>query len=312
MMFLLLGGLLVLFYLLGLSADLVIINTKRIGQKLGLNLFFLGLILGFFTSLPEMAVAINSLINNVPNLSVGNLWGSFFVLFGLILGASVLLNRQISTDGRVWSILPIFFLLLLPMLLALDNQLNLIEGLMIITLYFAITLYLIVKNIQLRGKILPEPKNKIIKNIFLIFLGLVLVIILSHFIISITLYLLSIFNIPEFIIGLILFSVGTNLPEITMAIKSWQNRVRELSFSNLFGSAMVNTLIIGIMAIFRPLLINVDINFVYMFCSLLILFLCLLFFYRSNKSITKNEGLILIFIYLIFLLGQVFITLFHQ
>lgn len=45
-------GLLVLFYALGLCADLVIKHIRSIGKKLGIPIFVLGLMLGLLTSLP--------------------------------------------------------------------------------------------------------------------------------------------------------------------------------------------------------------------------------------------------------------------
>src|SRR3989338_6048062 len=113
-----------LFYVLGRSADTIIYNLRRIGAGLGLNLFFLGIVLGLFTSLPEFAVGVNATINNVPSIATGNLFGGLFVLFGLILGSSLILNRSVRTTGNalLWQLAVLY--LVAPFFLGLDGNLS--------------------------------------------------------------------------------------------------------------------------------------------------------------------------------------------
>ena len=56
--------LLALFALLGITADLAVNNIRFIAQSLKLKLFALGIVLGLFTTLPELAVGINANIED--------------------------------------------------------------------------------------------------------------------------------------------------------------------------------------------------------------------------------------------------------
>ena len=80
------AALVILFYLLGKSADLMVLNVRRLGEALGVKIFAFGIVLGFLTSFPEIAVGVNSLLLDIRSLSLGNLFGGILVTFGLILG----------------------------------------------------------------------------------------------------------------------------------------------------------------------------------------------------------------------------------
>src|SRR5688572_30324040 len=135
-------GLFILFYALGRCADLVVINIRDIGRKLRLPIFFLGLVLGLLTSLPELAIGINALVQDIPSISVGNLLGGSLVLFCLVLGISILLNRKIKTDGKTGSLLPILGYIFLPLLLGLSGEINFWSGLVLLLLYPTVLLHL--------------------------------------------------------------------------------------------------------------------------------------------------------------------------
>ncbi len=302
---LILFAIVLLFYLLGKSADLVIINIREIGKKLGIKIFFLGLLLGVFTSLPELTIGINALINDLGEVSLGNLLGGLMVLFGLILGISLILNRKIKTDGRIINFLPILIYLLLPLFFGLDGKIGSIDGIILIIAYLAMLYYLYLNNKNSSPIHFELFRNgKIIKDVFFIISGLILVIIFSNLIIRLTSILLHNFNIPGFLVGLILFSIGTNLPEIIVTVKSWRKNIKELSISNLIGSAMANVLIIGILSTIKIFPVTINFNYFILTFFLAILFLSLLIFYKTKKELSRTEGIVLICIYILFLAGQ--------
>src|SRR3989338_1989775 len=109
-------ALILLFYLLGRAADLTIHHIRLVAERLGIKIFFLGVLLGLFTSLPEIAISINSAIDDVMPIAVGNLLGGIVVLFSLILGLSALLNRKIVATEKIFCF---FFILFLPAVLSL-------------------------------------------------------------------------------------------------------------------------------------------------------------------------------------------------
>ncbi len=294
-----------LFLLLGTSANIVVDNIKKIGKKLRIPTFLLGLMLGILTSFPELSIAINTSIKGIQDVSVGNLFGGIFVVFCITLGLGLILNRKIKTDGKITTPLPAFAFLFFPLILGFDGMLSLIDGI-IISLGYLVVLthfYFRTREVDTVG-IMIIQKSALAKELFLVLIGTLVVIISSNFIVQLTVSLLEVFNISGFMVGLMVFSLGTNLPELTVIITSWRKKLKEISFSHMLGSAIVNPLIFAIMTFFAPVPMAIDRSYALIFYFLLILSITLLYFYKSNKNLSRPEGIVLIIIFLIFALLQ--------
>lgn len=295
--------LILLFALLGFSANIVVNGIKKIAHKLGIPIFLLGLILGLLTSLPELSIAVNAAINGIEEVSLGNLLGGIVVLLGLILGLNLILNRKVKTDGKITTPLPGFLLLMLPLLLGLDGKLGVIDGVFLCTGYIAVLAHLYRKN----RSIIEKPtwgiqiyNKKMAREITLILGGTLIIVGSSNLMIRITTDLLEQFHISGFLVGLMVFSLGTNLPELTVTLTSWRKKVKEVAFSHLLGSAIANPLILGGIALLNPISISVDRSFLLILYFFPILFAMLLFFYRSEKSLSRIEGIFLLLMFLTF------------
>lgn len=298
-------ALLALFYILAKSADLAINNLRIIGQKLDIGVFFLGLVMGFFTSFPEMAIGINTIVNNVQNISLGNLFGGVMVLFGLVLGINIFLQKKIKAEQSLWQFGSILLFLIIPIILGLNGTLGLIEGLVIILGYF-ILLFIMYRN-QKHTTEIPHliDKKGLIKNIFLFLLGVVLVLVVANFTVEITSTILSELPLSKFVIGIIIFAIGTNFPEIIVSIRSWKNNIKELSFSNLLGSGMANMLLIGIFSIMKPFHLTIDASYYILLFGIIFLLILVFIFYKTNNSLKRKEGIFLIVVYLVFIALQI-------
>ena len=293
-----------LFYLLGKSADVVVINVKKIADKLGIRVFFLGLILGFLTSLPELLVGINSMIGNVSEISVGNLFGGIVVIFGLILGASAVVNRKIKTDGHPLHILPMLAFILFTIFLGADGIFTQFEGFVCVIAYFVLIFVLYNGRKKDVKRNIYIPRKELVKNFFLMAGGIILVILFSNLIIKLTLFVLKEVSVSPFVIGLIFFSLGTNLPEIVVAIRSWKRHIQELSISNLMGSAIANGLIVGILSSIKPIFVEINFSYVNTAIFISIIFGLFLYFYKTNKALTRNEGFVFLCLYALFIITQ--------
>jgi cation:H+ antiporter len=294
-----------LFYLLGKSADLAIANLQEIGKKQGIGIFFLGLIMGFFTSFPEMAIGINALINDIPNISLGNLFGGTMVLFGLILGANIFLQRKIKAEQTVWQFGLVLIFLFIPVLLGIDGQLGIIKGLIIIIAYFAIifTIYHYQKNAIDMPHI--STGKGIGKNIFLFLIGVILVLLIANFTINLTVEILSELSLSKFFVGLIVFAIGTSFPEIIIALRAWKNKVSELSLSNLLGSGMANMLLLGVFSVMRPFYVVINNSYYILVIAMAILLSLVFIFYKTDKALKRNEGIVLVLFYVLFVVSQI-------
>jgi cation:H+ antiporter len=302
--------LLVLFYFLSKSADLVVSNLKKIGESLGIRLFFLGIILGIATCLPELAVGFNSIINDIPEVSFGNIIGGNIVLLGLILPISIVLNRRIKTEEKFWPFLVTLAFLFLPLILGLNGSLSYLDGLILMIGYLLLVYYLYRKR---RGR--PSSSLHFInrretnESVIFIVIGIVGLIVLSELIVKTTVFILDGYNVSAFIVGLLLYSIGTNLPELTIAIRSFKKKVKELSFSHLIGSSMAHILVLGVLSFIRTIELDIGPSYIFLMIFNFVFFIILYIFYKTDLLLSRLEGVVLLFMYLVFVSGQIFIQL---
>src|SRR3989338_3097437 len=251
-----------LFVALGWSADFAIKNTKYISAILKIRLFAFGILLGLITTLHELSLGINATVDQATALSVGNLLGGVIVMLGFILGISLLFNRKITTDGRLASLIPTVLVIFSPVLFGIDGKYGFLDGLAMIGLYLGLIFYLYrLNHFSNHAHIKIINRNKTTKSIIFAVAGIIGILVSSHWIVKITLDLLSYIQVSQLVIGLIVFSIGTNLPEISIAITSWREKSSELSLSHLLSSSFTNVLVLGILAVIHPITFNVDSTF---------------------------------------------------
>lgn len=298
----------ILFYFLGRAADVVVANLKIIASQLGLDIAFLGFMLGFFTSFPELAIAINASLTGYPGIAVGNLLGGIPVLLGLILGLNVLMNRSISTRITQRPIMFIAIILFLPLLLAIDGQWNDFDGMVMVLAYASTVAALFFQGNHKRKTLLPIFWHKdTTRPMAIIVSASIVIAILANLIVRFTEELLVVFQIPAFVVGLLIFSIGTNLPEIVVSLRAYKKHQEELSISNIIGSSMANIIILGLMAVIAPLSVSIGLPFWLMGITYAIILGALVATYRTGGRFTRAEGFVLIGGYLLFALSQVLI-----
>jgi len=300
----------ILFYFLGRAADVVVANLKLIAGRLGLDISFLGFMLGFFTSFPELSIAINASLTGYPGIAVGNLLGGIPVLLGLVLGLNVLLNRRISTRITQRPIAFIAGMLCLPLLLAIDGQLNDFDGMILILAYASTVVALYLQGHHARGPVLRLFWHRdSTRPLAMIVSASVIVALLANLIVRFTEELLVVFQIPAFAVGLLVFSIGSNLPEIIISIRAYKKHQEELSISNIIGSSMANIIILGLMAVIAPLSMTIGIPFWFMFVVYVLILGTVVATYRTGGRFTRGEGVALLVGYLVFVFSQVIVRL---
>lgn len=303
----------ILFYFLGRAADVVVVNLKILASRLGLDIAFLGFVLGFFTSFPELSIAINASITGYPAIALGNLLGGIPVLLGLVLGLNVLLNRTISTRITQRPILFIAGMLFLPLVLAIDGQINDFDGMILLLAYASTVVALYLQGHHKRGPVLHVFwQSQSTRPIALIAVASLAVAVLANLIVRFTEELLSVFQIPAFAVGLLVFAIGSNLPEIIISLRAYKKHQEELSISNIIGSSMANVVIIGLMAVMAPLSLATGLPFWFMFVCYGVILGTVVATYRTGGRFTRGEGIALVIAYMVFACSQVLIRLIER
>lgn len=151
-------------------------------------------------------------------------------------------------------------------------------------------------------------------NILLIILGFILLVIGADLLIKGASNIAIKFHIPEILIGLTIVAIGTSAPELIITISSAINGNNNLIIGNAIGSNFCNLLLIlGLMAIIRPVSIDKDTKSLHLpvaiLAVLIIFFMCLGIFNQIPFVITRVEGIILFILFLIYLTYPIFLEI---
>ena len=297
--------LIILFLLLGKSADFVIRGVKDVSTKLGISAALSGLILGFFTSTPEFCIGINSTLHDITEISFGNLMGGIMVLFGMVCGLNVILNKEVevrhNADLKGFVLLLLF--LFYPLIAASNGVISSVEGAGIIMSFLVISYVFFRQGFDIK-KINFHFSSPRRKSYYYMIFGLSGIIIISKLIISISLDILNEINLPIFFIGLVIFSIGTNLPEIVLTVQSWRKKIKEFALGNIIGSVITNVFIIGILSLWKPIYLNLDFSFYFFLFFYLLIGLLFTILALTHQRFNFYEGVILFVVYLIFFVMQ--------
>lgn len=304
----------VLATLLGKAADLIEDGFVKISRKLKVSSFLTGFIaISFASSLPEVSVTVNSAVEGEPALSVGHLLGATLILITLILGANTLVHKRIPFKGSygVFQVLLTALVLGSPLVALIDKQLTRTEGVMLILIYFLFMLYMISKGTHRYA----DPHNVTITLQTLLFdllpkaiIGLIGLIVLSKLVVDAAIKLAVMVHIPSNIIGLLVLALGTNIPEITILLRSRTVEQKKLVIGNIMGSASLNTGVIGLLALLSPY--SAGENFSTLIPVIVVTAISLLLvtaLASTGKELTRREGYFLLVAYAAFIAWQLII-----
>lgn len=299
---------LILGIILSKSADAVVKSVSYLSRSLRVKSFlFAFLILGLATSIPEMFVAGQSIIDGVPQLSVGNLLGGSILLISLVMGGSaIFLSRVILDHGMTKGDIGMSAIVVAAPAIALwDGTLTRIEGLFLIIVYL---LHVVLLDKEQHVTNLVERHAKHVKHawhaMFLGLIGLAGMGISARILVSMAETLVRSLGVSPFIIGLFLVTIGTNLPEITLAIEAIITKKRDIAFGDILGSAVVNTPLLGVVCIITPFSVADPLRL--RVTLILLLFTAFYFFWvaTSKRDITRREGIGLLILYALFVLVE--------
>lgn len=142
-----------------------------------------------------------------------------------------------------------------------------------------------------------------IKDIFLIAIGFILLIFGADFLVKGSSNIAKKFHIPEIIIGLTIVCVGTSMPELFITVTSASKGYTDLIIGNAIGSNLCNLLLIlAVAAILQPVKIEKEIKNIHLpisiFATLLIIFLANFNVGSGKYIISRTEGILLLILFI--------------
>lgn len=307
----------ILAFILAKAADLTLESIKSISRVTGSQSFVLSaLILSLATSLPELFVGITSALEGTGSLSFGNLLGANITNILLVAGLSTVVIGGVAVRGG--DVFHEFFLAavagILPLFLLLDGKLSRVDGLILLTLYFAYTFSFFKKRFvemgthHLSGSLLmrfikraEKIEKKADRSIGHLLVGVAALLFLSDLIVKVATSIAASLSIPVFVVGLILLSIGTTLPEVIVSFRSLRTHSDGIFFGNLLGSVVINsTLILGMVSLISPIEIVEPISFLKPGIFFVLGIALFWIFIRTKHFLSRREAVVLLVLYCVF------------
>src|SRR3989338_2850476 len=289
------------------GAGLILSSADRFSKRLRVSSFaFSFFVLGILTSIPEFGIGMNAIAEGRPGIFVGNLIGGILVIFILIIPIFAILGNGIKLQHKLDSkrLLFSFFVMLSPAFLILDGKITKIEGVLMIVLY-AFLFYFIQREkgiFDTERNSLLDVKAYSFKDIVKVLIGIGIIFVSSNLIVDKTIYFADVFKISPYYISLVLLSVGTNLPELSLAIRSVMLKKKDVAFGDYVGSGSANVFLFGIFTVLNTNEVLTDDNFFVTFLIMAVALGLVYYFLRLKNDITREEGIFLLLLYIFFVI----------
>ena len=261
------------------------------------------LLISVSTSLPELSVSIVSATQNAASITIGNVFGSNIADVLLVLGLTAVIY-DIKTKQEEWGEAAFILLVVsvITMTLIVLEGLDVYSGALLICM-FILFVYYWLKRKQPVAMTTNQITIKEALHAFLLFaVGIVVVIISSGFVVESAIKLATGLNLAKSFIGATIIAIGTSLPELAVDLQAVRKRAYGLAIGDAIGSTMTNlTLVLGIAAMINPIVFTKEIVYILGIFSVLANGLLLFLIFRS-KPLTRNHGIVMLFLFLIYLL----------
>ncbi len=288
------------------GANLATKYSANLAKNFRLSKYLIGfIVVAFISILPEALISINSAIEGVPAFGLGTLLGSNVADLTLIFAILIIIaNRGIKIESRVLKNIKTFpVFLFLPIALGLDGHFSRLDGFFLI--FAGIVFYSMVFKNGIDAPDIKTEKKDQLKNFIFLILALALLLLGSHFIVTSATALAHFLKISPILIGLLIVSLGTTMPELFFSLKSVKKKDDDLAIGDILGSVLVDaTLIIGLLAVISPFTFPPNIIYI-TGLFMIIASLILLKFMHSGKVISKKEGYLLLILWLTYVLIEI-------
>ncbi len=251
MVFSLIGG----FILLFLAGELLVRGASNLAEKLGVQPLVVGIVIvGFGTSVPELATSVQAALKGAPGIAIGNVVGSNMANMLLVLGAGAVVypiatkRSHVFRDGGLGIIGALVLLYA-----AWQGELSRFNGIVLIAGLVGYLWYLLHDDHKQR-EIAREAAGHT-KQVFswsaisldsaILLAGLVGVLLGGKLLVDGAVELARVFNIDEGVVGLTVVALGTSLPELATSIVAAFRRETDLAVGNILGSNIYNIFGIG-------------------------------------------------------------------
>ena len=289
--------------LLSFGGDYLVKGSSGLARKLNLSPMIIGIvIIGFGTSVPEIFVASNAVINNSSDIALGSVVGSNIANILLVFSFGLLIAKdnilKVVSIGDMFVMLGVTLLLSIFLIIgSIKTPLSLLM-ILLLPIYFYCSYNFFNKNIEMDE---IDVNDNYLKLSVSIFVGFFLLFLGSDIFIKGLKDFATYYNIPEAVLGLTLAAIGTSLPELAVTFASVKNKAEKVLLGNILGSNIINVLgALGISSLFGAIIVPENFSFISLYYLIFsALWLYLLTRMQTKKIYLGSFGLALYLIYII-------------
>lgn len=300
------------FILLIKGADWLIDGASSTASHFKVSKLLIGLtIIAFGTGAPELAVSVSSLLNGTTDMLLGNVIGSNILNILLLIGIAAVIRPIRIKKDTVAKELPLLLLIstviivlfLDTLLVSADqNTISRADGIICLLCFSVFIFYIISmarKNRAAKTEV-EKPKFRLGISLLLILIGLAGVVGGSELVVSSASTIAASIGISDRMIALTIVAFGTSLPELITTIKAAKRGENELLVGNIIGSNIFNIcIVLGLpVALFGTITpSSFEIIDLIMLVGATVI---LLLVSRSDRKITRLEGILMLAIFTIY------------
>ncbi|WP_292654129.1 calcium/sodium antiporter [Nitratifractor sp.] len=291
------------------GADLLIAQSERIALRFNISEYVIGAtLIALGTSLPEMAASIAASLDHKPEIAVSNVIGSNILNITLVLAGVFLLAKKITphrdffAKDSSWALFPV----LIFVVMAQQGVFDRFDGFLLLMIMGAYLLFLRNNGPEILAleegeieEVETAPFSWLRVGLFL-FIGFLLVIVGAEFTIESASSIARSLGVSEWVIGIVMISLGTSMPELIVSIIAALKGKADMAIGNIIGSNMANiTVVLGSAAIVNDLKLDFS---KYLFdIGTMVAATLMLVFITANKMYSKPAGISLLVLLALFL-----------
>jgi len=291
------------------ASHFAIRSIEKLVELTGLSEVSAGfIILAVLTSTPEIVVALFSVVQGDPAISIGDILGSNVFNIGVVLGILGVIGylKTCCTVLLVELTDMLFITALIPLLLVI-NQYHIFDipspiiGI-ILLLTFLVNTYLMARKrtppVKLDDSkaISKEKKSFVVATLLLSF---TIVVVAARLTVYSASNIAVALGVPPILIGAKIVAIGTSLPELTLDFAAVKRGRVQLALGDIIGSNLTNlTLVLGLVLLTSPF--KVDMTIFIEILPFLLLTTVIFWRFIMRGGVSKTGGTVLMLIYILF------------
>ena len=278
-------------------------------------------VMGITASLPNLFVDLPAALQGLAPLALGDIIGGN--LLDLTLVAAVVMffssKKSIPVTGTMMqgSAVFTFFIAILPVFLIWDGKLTRLEGIILISAFIFYVFWLFSKDSRYR-KIYKEHKaikakpiksfKAFLKNVAQLIALVAILLFAAQGVITSAEYFSISLGLSLSLVGIFIVALANCFPETYFGIISVRNGQKSMVIGDIMGSVITSaTLVLGIIGLVSPF----EIKDMSPFLTARIFTIAAAMFFlvalKTGRKFTKKEALFLLFVYIAFLLSEIFL-----